>query len=195
MSWISDLADRLLIERQDLAEARKLAAAADLGGESGADAYLRLCRLVGKAADPDEAILGLPAPSAGSGGDAATLVGALIVHGYAALRAEYGAQPDAVAARGEVAARAEAAYPAIGAAFGFEVLDFVTRLAGTVAVELSRIAASRAPLVRVETGLSLPSSLLAWDLYGDPLRGAELAERNRCGTAMVMPVVFEALAS
>lgn len=190
MSWISELAGRLLTDAQDLVEVRKLAASAELGGESGANAYLRLCRLVGKAADPDEAILGLPAS-----GDAATLVGALVVHGYAALRATYQAQPDAVAARSAIASRAEAAYPAIGDAFGFEVLDFAVRLAGTVSVELSRIAASRAPLVRVETGLSLPSSLLAWALYADPSRGGELMERNMSGTPMVMPVTIEALAS
>ncbi len=41
--------------------------------------------------------------------------------------------------------------------------------------------------------LDRTSSLLAWDLYGDPARGEEIAERNRTGTAMLMPVAFEAL--
>ena len=34
---------------------------------------------------------------------------------------------------------------------------------------------------------------LAWALYGDPSRAAELVERNRVGTSLFMPAAIDAL--
>jgi prophage DNA circulation protein len=61
-------------------------------------------------------------------------------------------------------------------------------------LHLSQTAAERAPAVRVETGVSLPSTLLAYDLYGDAGRAEALVDRNRVATSLVMPVSFEAVA-
>nr|WP_295465193.1 hypothetical protein [Mesorhizobium sp.] len=191
MIWAATLAARLLSEPDDVSQASRLAAAASLPGADGATAYLELCRLIGEAADPAAALSALDESDAP---DAATMVGQLIMHCFAAIRADYPAQPDAVAARMALSMSAQSAYPAIGDVLGHDALDFVVRLVGQTVIELSTIAARRSPLVRVETGISLPSSLLAWDLYGDPERGGEIMGRNRSATPMLMPVTMQALA-
>ena len=113
---------------------------------------------------------------------------------FAAVRVDYPSRPDAQTARTVVSKLGDGLYGAVGATFGADALGWLASLVGETAQAVSRIAASRAPLVRVEVGVSLPSSLLAYDLYGDPRRGTELVARNRVGTPFVMPVAFEALA-
>lgn len=191
MDWLADLIDRFLTDADDLARARRLLLAITPAGTDGATAYLGACRLLGEAA-ADSA--GLIAALDDGGQDPVDRVGQLVVACFASVRAEYPARPDALAARAVLAARAERDTDAIGAAFGHQVHGWVTGLVGTSIEQVSAVAASRAPLVRVEIGLSLPASLIAWDLYGDPNRDGELVERNRSGTAMVMPVIIEAVA-
>lgn len=193
MSWASDLAARLISATDDLAQVARLSAAAILPGVDGRIACLELCQLIGEAAEPKAALDAID-ELAGTD-EASELVGRLIIHCFAAVRLDYPAQPDAATARLAVSTRARAAYPAIGDALGTDALDFVVRLVGQTVVELSRIAASRSPLVRVETALSLPSSLIAFDLYGDPARGEEIMGRNRTGTPMLMPIAIEAIGS
>lgn len=191
MDWLADLVDRFLTDADDLARARRLLLAMAPGGTDGATAYLNACRLLGEAAADSG---GLIAALDDGGGRPADRVGQIVIACFASVRAEYVARPDAQAARAALAARAERDTDAIGNAFGHEVHGWVTALIGTAIEQISAIAASRAPLVRVETGLSLPASFIAWDLYGDPNRDGELVERNRTGTAMVMPVILEAVA-
>lgn len=54
-------------------------------------------------------------------------------------------------------------------------------------------AASLQPVVRVEAGRSAPAAALAWSLYGDPERAAELVARNAVGTPFFMPATIEAV--
>lgn len=187
--WILDLAARLLSEADDVAQARRLGLAMAQPGDAGASAFLDLCRLVGEASEPYAAIAALDTAET----EAGIVVGALVVHGFAAVRGVYRSQPDARAARDALSARAEASYPLIGEALGTDALDFAVRLVGEAVVQISRLPASMVPVVRVETAISLPSSLLAYDLYGDPARGEELVARNKSGTPLLMPVAIEAL--
>lgn len=191
--WLADLIDRFLTDPADIKAAQKKMAALATGGEAGATAYLRACQLLGEAA-PDTAglLAGLDAVDAPSPLD---LVGLLVVRCFVGVRASYPARQDAQAARAVLAARADPAIEAAGGAYGADVHAWLSGLVGEAVTQISRIAATRAPLVRVETGVSLPSCLLAYDLYADPARGAEMVERARSGTPMVMPVRFEALAS
>ncbi len=53
---------------------------------------------------------------------------------------------------------------------------------------LSDIAANAVPMVRVETGISLPSSVLAYRLYGDAGRAEGLCGVARSLTPMLMPI-------
>lgn len=115
--------------------------------------------------------------------------------GVVALRRSYPARQDAAASRSDYAAAVAPVLEEVGLTLGGDAYGWLKDLVGQAVVILSRIAADRAPLVRVESGVSLPSTRLAWELYQDPARAAELVERNKSGTPLVMPVAIEALAS
>lgn len=107
--------------------------------------------------------------------------------------ADYAARQDAVAARSALADMADTAREAM-AKLGYEAAEWYGGLIGEALDAMSRDAANLKPLVRVETGLSLPSTLLAWKLYGDPSRAAELVARNKVATACFMPAALTAVA-
>lgn len=184
------LAGELIGDPEDRLTAAKLAAGIAAGGSEGAAALLRLARLVGEAADPGTLTERL---QTGTATDMLDATGLLVAACFVSLRQDYPSRQDAVSARQRIAARADAAYGTVGE-LSAELLDWLVRIAGETVRALSAIAADRAPLVRVETGMSLPSSVLAWGLYGDPARGEEIVNRNRASTPLVMPVVVEALA-
>ena len=193
MNWLDDLIDRFLTVAADIRSAQAKRSAMLAGGAPGATAYLECCRLLGEAASDGAALIA--ALDAIEGPAAIDLAGMMVVHCFAAVRASYPARQDAQAARTAIAGRADAAIEATGDAFGADVHAWLAGLIGEAVMQISRIAASSAPLVRVEAGTSLPSCLLAWDLYGDPARGGDMVERARSATPMLMPVRFEALAS
>ena len=173
-----------------------------------------LLRRLGREGEPELAAAGLldivggrepglsteapPAPTGGSGpaeGCAAAFVGlALGAAAVATLRRSFAARQDAQAARSALSASAGPAIEASGGILGDAAGEALSGVIGTAVQSLTRIAADRAPLVRVETGVSLPSVVLAYRLYGDPERSAELVARNRVATPAAMPVVIEAVA-
>jgi len=110
----------------------------------------------------------------------------------ATVRVDYPARQDAGRARAVLAA---AAGPVIEAAgqLGADAFGWLSAVTGEAALVLSRTAASRAPLVRVETTISLSSVRAAYELYGDANRAGELVERNRVATPAFMPAAFEAV--
>lgn len=193
MTWLDDLVTRFVTDAEDAARAQRLAATVAGGGADAAAAYLDLARLVGESATDTAGLLA----ALDDLEDAAVIdrLGIFLVACFAVVRADYAARQDAQAARAALSARADAVIDDAGVAFGADLHAWLVRLAGETVVQISALAASRAPLVRVETGLSLPSSLLAYDLYGDPERGAELVARNRAATPLVMPIALEALGS
>ncbi len=133
-----------------------------------------------------------PASSAAGEGERAAMAGALAI---AAVRGVYPARPDARAAREAMGVSVSPVIASAGTALGYEVEAWVAGTTGEAARILSRIAADRAPLVRVETPLSLSAVVAAYQMYGDANRARELVDRNRVATAAFMPVVFEAVAS
>ena len=155
-------------------------------------------RLVALHADPAElrahlaVELVMPVESAAGIAEQAALAGALAI---AAVRGDYPARPDARRAREAMAAAVAPVVAAAGAALGFEAKAWLAGMTGEAALILSRTAATRAPLVRVETGLSLSAVTVAYQLYGDANRAQEMVDRNRVTTAALMPAAFEALAS
>lgn len=192
MDWLSALIERFITAPSDLRLAQKHLAAIPAGGDAAGRALIEACRLLGEASEDSAGLI--DALDAVENPAALDLFGLAVVHSFAAVRAPYPARPDAQAARARLVARAQVAVEAAGDAFGFEAHGWLSRLTGAAAVQISRIAATRAPLVRVETGMSLPAQLLAYDLYGDPARDAELVARAKSATPMLMPVSFEALA-
>ena len=139
-----------------------------------------------------------PVPTAGSdpaAGCAAAFLGmALGAAAVATLRRAFPARQDAQAARSALSAAAGPVIETAGGVLGDAAGDALAGVVGAAVQSLTRIAADRAPLVRVETGVSLPSVVLAYRLYGDPERSIELVARNRVATPAAMPVVFEAVA-
>lgn len=140
----------------------------------------------------------VPAPSAGSepaAGCASAFVGlALGAAAVATLRRAFPARQDAQAARSTLSAAAGPVIETAGGVLGDAAGDALAGVIGAAVQSLTRIAADRSPLVRVETGVSLPSVVLAYRLYGDPERSIELVARNRVATPAAMPVVIEAVA-
>lgn len=181
------VASELLSDADDLAEAETLETTAR--GPNGMEALLRLSRLIGEAGEPFET---LDAARNLSTADAPSAVAALVIVCFASVRADFPSRQDASAARAAVSALAETTYGLIDDAAA-DVLYWSVGMVGATVRHLSSVAASRVPLVRVETGISLPSSLLAFDLYGDPARGAEIVARNRAATPMLMPAAIETL--
>lgn len=112
----------------------------------------------------------------------------------ATVRRDYLAQQDAARTRESLSALLLPVVEA-SADLGADVFEWLSGVTGEMALELSRVAADRAPLVRVETGLSMSAARLAYDLYGDPARAPELVGRNKVATPVFMPVTFEAVAA
>lgn len=183
MNLLAALADTLLTGTEDRSKAEALLLAGD--GVS----RLELARLIGEAGEAADVLAEIDAASAP---DATTSVLCLVAACFAAVRADYRARQDAARQRDAIGRRAEAAY-ALAAVAGPDMLGWLVALVGETVTQLSVTAANRAPLVRVATMLSLPSSLIAWQLYGDPTRAGELVDRNSVATPMVMPAEIEAL--
>lgn len=106
----------------------------------------------------------------------------------------YEARSDAIAARRRMSETADAVIPLYGA-LGDTIVSAFNELWGTAADYLSRSIATLAPVVLVEAPKALPSTLLAYRLYGDTTRASELVSRNKVATPLLMPTLFEASSS
>lgn len=114
-------------------------------------------------------------------------------YAVAVLRPDYASRQDARRARERFAAAVRPVVEQAGDALGAAVAAWLSGLTGEAALTLSRRAATLAPVVRVETALSLSAIRAAYDLYGDANRAGELVDRNRVATPALMPAVFEAV--
>lgn len=123
---------------------------------------------------------------------AAGLFAAGVCHGLAA--SDYRSRQDARAARARIAEFADPVTERLGLLLSADTARWLEGVASIAADDLSTVAANRAPVVRVETGQSMPATALAHALYGDAGRAGELVKRNRVSTPAAMPVTLEALA-
>lgn len=78
---------------------------------------------------------------------------------------------------------------------GVDAIEAFDGLCGAAANFLSRAIVDLAPYVIVKIGAALPSNVLAWRLYADPMRAGELDRLNRVATPCFMPREFVALSS
>ena len=108
-------------------------------------------------------------------------------------RRDYSARQDARRAREKISPAVDPVLGSLEAGLDADSHGWLTDVAAITAQDLSDTAADRAPLVRVETGISMPATALAYALYGDADRAEELAARNSVATPAMMPVSFEAL--
>lgn len=135
------------------------------------------------------------------GSDQTTLeaVSILLAQGLciAAPRVAWVTRPQARAARNRIRSVGEAALAVVSAkgAIAVDLYQFVAQLVEVAVRIVSDQAADAVPVVRVETGVSLPSTVLAYRLYGRADRAGDVADIARSGTPMLMPIAFDALES
>lgn len=195
--WLGAIGARRCDQADDLTLiARALAKVQPGSGAAAAGAMLDAARIIGEGGAPagvlDDTETPLETGEAVLDGFLRVLV--VTMAAYAFVRSDYPSSQDAAVAREQLLARAALAYDLAGPGLSDAVFGYLTALVGEAALQLSRTAADRAPLVRVETGLSLPSTLVAWQLYRDPSRAAEIVARNKAATPALMPTAFEAIA-
>jgi prophage DNA circulation protein len=82
----------------------------------------------------------------------------------------------------------------IASVCGEDIWSAASQAIGHAADYLSARALDLRPIIFVSAPVSLPATAVAWALYGDPQRAAEVVARNRVGTPALMPLSFEALA-
>jgi hypothetical protein len=93
-----------------------------------------------------------------------------------------------------IQAAMDAASDRIAGAIGGSVFAILATAAAQANAHIAAAAADLRPVVVVTAPRSFPATALAYALYGDPARAAELVARNNCGTSLFMPPTFEALA-
>lgn len=110
-------------------------------------------------------------------------------------RADWISRPQARAGRDRIASAGDAALSVVSAmgANGVDLYVWLSALTNIAVRLVSEQAADAVPVVRVETGISLPSTFLAYQLYGDASRAESLVEIAGVSTPMLMPSAFSAL--
>jgi prophage DNA circulation protein len=163
-------------------------------GAEAAEAALKAAIIIGESvtAPADAQRLIASAGGAGDAGEAATLVIASVAASCAAPRADWRTTHAAQAAREALSELLDLAYAECSARFGADALRAVSGVGGTAIRALSELSANLVPIVRAETGISLPSALIAWDLYADPHRAGNLVATAGSVTPMLMPIAFNA---
>ncbi|WP_242220077.1 hypothetical protein [Shinella zoogloeoides] len=197
--WLAILAGSLVADTLDAADlANRTAVATDLEGEAFAAEVLSIMRVI---AESVETPAGFDVVAVPVGFDADTLAAATILTafglGIAGPRVAWSSRPQARTARSRIAAHGEAALAAV-AGMGAGAVDlyrYLSRIVEIAVLIVSDRAATAVPIVRVETGISLPSTVLAYHLYGDAARAQSLVEIARSTTPMLMPIGFDALES
>lgn len=194
-AWLGDLAHLVITDADDLADvSARTEALAGLAGADYATEALDLSRIIGESAslpaDFAAIVVGNGVTDMISRGIAQFL--ATIARAVAIARIDWPSRPAAIAAREALVSDGETAR-AYAATFGADLIVWFNGLIAIAVRLVSALAATRAPMVVVETGISLPSTLLAWKLYGDPSRAGALCDVAGSATPMIMPSRFEAL--
>ena len=199
LSWLSGLVADLVGDDLDRRGAEKrIAVAAGLGASAFAAEALSLMRISAESVSSPVDFDRIAAPSVVDQ-DTADAVSILLATrlAVAGVKVEWPSRPQARSARGRIAAAGEGALTA-ASRLGAEGADLYAWLANLVAVSVrvvSEIAANAVPVVRVETKISLPSTALAYQLYGDAGRAQGLVEIAGSATPLLMPAAFDALAN
>jgi prophage DNA circulation protein len=160
------------------------------------DITVEATRLICSASSAAPAADAFAAETTRPGNDAMSLVtSAVFAAGFclALVSADYLSRQDARRARERISPTVDPVLEQIGSGLDVTVHEWLIEVAATAASDLSDTAANRAPLVMVRTERSLPATALAYVLYGDASRAAELVTRNASATPAFMPTAFEAI--
>ena len=104
-------------------------------------------------------------------------------------------RPAAVQARADALVRLDAVLGLCSGAQDLELYDAVTALRSALVGWFAQTIVNLAPVMTVQVNESLPSLALAWALYSDPTRAAQLVAMNKVPHPTFMPERFEALAT
>ncbi|MFK0336776.1 hypothetical protein ACIQT7_05900 [Agrobacterium deltaense] len=195
--WLGNLAATLVTDSLD---AQSLSARLDLAPALGAGSFamesLSLMRIIAESVNSPSGFDTLRSgqfETAETGNAAAVLlaVGLSVAGG----RADWISRPQARSGRDRIAAAGDIAL-AVVSSMGADGVDLYLWLSELVNISVRLVsdqAADAVPVVRVETGISLPSTFLAYQLYGDAGRADSLVEIAGVSTPMLMPSAFSAL--
>jgi hypothetical protein len=195
--WLGSLATTIVT---DVLDAESIAARLDAAPTLSADAFaiegLSLMRAI---AESVSSASGFDTLRSGEFEDAETSAAGsvLLAVGLAIAggRAQWISRTQARAGRDRIASAGDAALSVVSAmgANGVDLYVWLYALTNVAVRLVSDQAADAVPVVRVETGISLPSTFLAYQLYGDAGRAAGLVEIAGVSTPMLMPSAFNAL--
>ncbi|MBX5082168.1 hypothetical protein HJB56_05120 [Rhizobium lentis] len=199
LSWLADLSATIIKDVDDLADVTaRIAAAPGLDAADFATEALTLMRIIAEsvtaAAEFDR--ISVPASAIGETRNSMAIMASMGL-AIAGCRVEWPSRPMARGARSRVSSAGDdgaAAADTLGGD-GADLYGWLTSVTAISCRLISDIAANAAPVIRVKTGISLPSTVLAYQLYGDAKRAGELVELAGASTPIVMPTLFDALAS
>ncbi|MDO3434326.1 hypothetical protein QWJ46_16725 [Rhizobium sp. CBN3] len=199
LAWLADLAATIVSDVDDLADVTaRIAAAPSLDAAAFATESLGLTRVIAESVTAPADFDRFSVPGTATG-ETAQAFAVLVAMGsaIAGCRAEWPSRPTARRARSQVSSAGDAG-AAAASTLGGDGADLYAWLTAVTAIScrlVSEIAADAAPVIRIDTGISLPSTVLAYQLYGDAARAGALVDLAGSATPMVMPTLFDALAS
>ncbi|HAU74613.1 MAG TPA: hypothetical protein DCW88_03500 [Agrobacterium sp.] len=195
--WLGNLAATLVTDSLDAQSlSARLEVAPTLGTESFALECISLMRVIAESVNSPSGFDTLRSGQFGTAetGNAAAVLFAVGLS-VAGGRADWVSRPQARAGRDRIAAAGDIGL-AVVSSMGADGVDLYLWLSELVNISVRLVsdqAADAVPVVRVETGISLPSTFLAYQLYGDAGRADSLVEIAGVSTPMLMPSAFSAL--
>ncbi|MDI7924603.1 hypothetical protein [Ferirhizobium litorale] len=198
LSWLADLAAAIVTDAEDAADLGvRIDAARTVDAATFASEALSMMRVIAESVDAPADFDRIAAPAAtGQTLDAVNIMLGMAL-AVAGCRPDWPSRPSARRARSRVSLAGDVAIAAVDQ-LGGEGADLYAWLSSVTSVScrvISDLAADAAPVVKVETGVSLPSTVLAYQLYGDANRASGLIDIAGSATPLVMPTLFDALAS
>jgi hypothetical protein len=198
-AWLSELGSVLVDDEDDLADfTTRIAAAPNLGAASFAAESLSLMQMIAESVVSQDGFSALKSGEFAEGEtDNASKILLAVGLALAGGRADWISRPQARAGRERIVTAGDAALSVVSSVGGdaAALYGWLSNLVQIAVRLVSDIAANLAPVVRVETGISMPSSVLAYKLYGDAGRASSLVDIANSATPMLMPVGFDALES
>ncbi|WFS01587.1 hypothetical protein [Rhizobium tumorigenes] len=200
VSWLADLSGAIVVDVDDQSDiANRLGVAAELDASGFASEAMDLTRIIAESVDASASFDRLSPPSTLGAGDTIDAINVLLALALsvAACRVDWPSRPLARNARRRISEAGDVGL-AVATDMGGDGAALYAWLSSVVDVAcrlVSDQAANAVPIVRVETGISQPSTVLAYRLYGNASRAASLVDIAAAATPMVMPSSFDALAS
>ncbi len=196
LDWLATISTEVVTDTEDQTDiAARIAVADVLGAAEFAAESVDLVRIIAESVRDVQGFENFViADDIDAETRSALVLLAAIGQALAIGRVAWPSRPSARTARAALGSIAEEAY-AVAATIDADLYSWLRSLVQVAIRLVSEIAANSTPMVQVMAGLSLPSTVLAYQLYGDATRAAQLVDLAGSATPMLMPTRFDALAS